>query len=187
MPCPPLVTTRPTGGPDMSEKPVRRSRSRHAGSITSYATQSGQRWKFQIYVPKDPERPELGDTRLTRGGFKSLDEAQRVLAEALTKKKSNARFQAKAPPSASTPNTGSPGCGCRTPLSRATRRSSATTSRPTSAQSSSTSSPPPGSGPLPTARDLRPTRQARVGEAAVGQHRLQGPRPARRGARRRRR
>lgn len=42
----------------MTGKPARRSRSRHAGSITSYATQGGQRWKFQIYVPKDPERPE---------------------------------------------------------------------------------------------------------------------------------
>jgi integrase len=81
----------------MAETPVRRSRSRHAGSITSYATQGGQRWRFQIYVPKDPERPELGETRLTRGGFKNLDEAQRVLAEALTKKKSNARFQTKVP------------------------------------------------------------------------------------------
>jgi integrase len=81
----------------MSEKPVRRSRSRHAGSITSYATQSGQRWRFQIYVPKDPERPELGDTRLTRGGFKSLDEAQRALDEALKKKRSHARFQTKTP------------------------------------------------------------------------------------------
>jgi len=91
------VTPRLTGGLEMSEKPVRRSRSRHAGSITSYATQGGHRWRFQIYVPKDPERPELGDTRLTRGGFKSLDAAQRVLAEALAKKKSNARFQAKAP------------------------------------------------------------------------------------------
>ena len=97
MPCLPLVTTPPTGGPDMPGKPGRRSRSRHAGSITSYATQSGQRWKFQIYVPKDPERPELGDTRITRGGFKSLDEAQRVLAEALRKKKSNGRFQVKIP------------------------------------------------------------------------------------------
>lgn len=76
---------------------ARRSRSRHAGSITSYATQAGQRWKFQIYVAKDPERPELGDVRLTRGGFKSLDEAQRALAEALRKKKSNARFQSKTP------------------------------------------------------------------------------------------
>ena len=75
----------------------RRSRSRHAGSITSYATGSGQRWKFQIYVPKDPERPEHGDTRITRGGFKSLEEAQRVLAEALRKKKSNGLFQVKTP------------------------------------------------------------------------------------------
>ncbi len=48
-------------------------------------------------IPKDPERAELGDTRLTRGGFKSLDEAQRALAEALRKKKSNARFQSKTP------------------------------------------------------------------------------------------
>ncbi len=79
------------------EKPARRSRSRHAGSITSYATQAGQRWKFQIYVPQDPERPELGDTRLTRGGFKSLEVAQRALAEALRKKKANARFQSQTP------------------------------------------------------------------------------------------
>lgn len=78
-------------------KPARRSRSRHAGSITSYATGAGQRWKFQIYVPQDPERPELGDTRLTRGGFKSLEEAQRALAEALRKKKANARFQSQTP------------------------------------------------------------------------------------------
>jgi integrase len=81
----------------MPGKPVRRSRSRHAGSITSYATGSGQRWKFQIYVPKDPERPEHGDTRITRGGFKSLEEAQRVLAEALRKKRSNGLFQVKTP------------------------------------------------------------------------------------------
>jgi integrase len=84
-------------GVQRPEKPARRSRSRHAGSITSYATQGGQRWKFQIYVPKDPERPEHGDTRLTRGGFTSLDEAQRVLAEALRRKKSNRRFPAKTP------------------------------------------------------------------------------------------
>ena len=71
--------------------------SRHAGSIRSYETQGGQRWRFQIYVAEDPERPELGETRLTRGGFKSLNEAQRALAEALRKKKANARFQTKSP------------------------------------------------------------------------------------------
>ena len=37
--------------------------------------QKRQRWKFQMYVPKDPEQPELGETRLTHGGFKNLDEA----------------------------------------------------------------------------------------------------------------
>ena len=82
---------------DSRHQPARRSRSRHAGSITSYATQGGQRWKFQIYVPKDPERREHGETRLTRGGFTSLERAQRALAEALRKKKSNGRFQAKTP------------------------------------------------------------------------------------------
>ncbi|HET7388715.1 MAG TPA: site-specific integrase [Nocardioidaceae bacterium] len=50
-----------------------------------------------MYVPKDPERPELGDTRPTRGGFKSLDEAQRALDEALKKKRSHGRFQTKTP------------------------------------------------------------------------------------------
>ena len=134
--------------PDTNEprrQPSRRSRSRHAGSITSYASQGGQRWKFQIYVPNDPERPEHGDTR---GGFTSLDEAQRGLAEARRKKKSNGRFQAKPPPSANTPNTGSRGCACRAPPSRATRRSSATTSRPTSAPTGSTNSPRLGSRPI---------------------------------------
>jgi len=80
-----------------NQRLARRSRSRHAGSITSYSTQGGQRWRFQIYVPKDPERPELGDTRLTRGGFKTLDEAQRALDEALKKKRSHAQFQTKTP------------------------------------------------------------------------------------------
>ncbi|MEO5653688.1 MAG: tyrosine-type recombinase/integrase [Marmoricola sp.] len=47
--------------------------------------------------PQGPERPELGDTRLTRGGFNGLDETQRALAEVLRKKKSNARFQSKVP------------------------------------------------------------------------------------------
>ena len=78
-------------------KPARRLRSRHAGSLTSYSTQGGQRWKFQIYVPKDPERPELGDTRITCGGFTSLDEAQRALDEALKKKRSHARSQTRSP------------------------------------------------------------------------------------------
>jgi integrase len=76
---------------------TRRSRSRHAGSLADYATKAGQRWKFQIYALKDPEKPELGETRITRGGFKSLEAAQSALAEALKRKVQNEKFQGKVP------------------------------------------------------------------------------------------
>ncbi|WP_448070758.1 tyrosine-type recombinase/integrase [Georgenia yuyongxinii] len=75
----------------------RRSRSRHAGSIAGYTTRQGQRWKFQIYALKDPEKPELGETRVTRGGFKNLDEAHAALADALKKKARNEKFQGRVP------------------------------------------------------------------------------------------
>ena len=54
MPCLPLVTTRPTGGRDMSEKPVRRSRSRHAGSITKKRSNA----RFQAKIPTIGEYTE---------------------------------------------------------------------------------------------------------------------------------
>ena len=53
----------------------RRSRSRQPGSIQAYDTDQGKRWRFQIYVLKDPEYPEMGSRRLTRSGFTSTDEA----------------------------------------------------------------------------------------------------------------
>lgn len=62
-------------------KKERRSRSRHAGSLADYQTRKGKRWKFQIYVLIDPEKPELGEKRLTRGGFTDLEEAQAELTE----------------------------------------------------------------------------------------------------------
>jgi integrase len=49
------------------------------------------------YSLKDPARPELGETRITRGGFKNLEEAQTALAEALKKKSRSERFQGKMP------------------------------------------------------------------------------------------
>lgn len=84
-------------GDGTDQKRPRRSRSRHAGSIAGYATRQGHRWKFQIYALKDPERPELGETRITRGGFKTLDEAQAALAGALKKKARNEKFQGAVP------------------------------------------------------------------------------------------
>ncbi|CAN5766912.1 hypothetical protein BH20ACT6_BH20ACT6_06660 [soil metagenome] len=89
--------SKPPAPDDAAQKRQRRSRSRHAGSIADYPTKQGQRWKFQIYVPRDPEKPELGDFRITRGGFKNLDGAQAALAEALKKKAQNERFQGKVP------------------------------------------------------------------------------------------
>ncbi|HWL01679.1 MAG TPA: tyrosine-type recombinase/integrase [Microbacteriaceae bacterium] len=79
------------------EKRQRRSRSRHAGSIADYPTKKGPRWKYQLYVPKDPERPELGETRVTRGGFRTMEDAQAGLADALKKKAQHQRFQGKVP------------------------------------------------------------------------------------------
>ena len=63
-------------------KPWRRSRSRQPGSIQGYDTDKGKRWRFQIYVLKDPEYPEMGMRRLTRSGFTSTDEANDALQEA---------------------------------------------------------------------------------------------------------
>jgi len=92
-----VAQNRPSDDTDTRTKHQRRSRSRHAGSISDYTTSQGQRWKFQIYVPKDPEQPELGETRLTRGGFKNLEGAQDALAAALKKKAQNERFQGTVP------------------------------------------------------------------------------------------
>jgi len=89
--------SKPPESDDTGRKRQRRSRSRHAGSIAGYSTDKGQRWKFQMYVPKDPEQPELGETRLTRGGFKNLDEAQAALADAIKKKAQNEKFQGQVP------------------------------------------------------------------------------------------
>lgn len=84
-----------TGGGD--EKQQRRSRSRQPGSIQAYDTDNGKRWRFQIYVLKDPEYPELGSRRLTRSGFTSTDEANDALQEALKQRKQNEKFGNKAP------------------------------------------------------------------------------------------
>lgn len=91
--------TPPSGAGEAPEgvKKQRRSRSRHQGSLGDYMTRKGKRWKFQIYVLKDPEKPELGETRVTRGGFTDLEEAQAALTEALQKKARNEKFQGKTP------------------------------------------------------------------------------------------
>ncbi|MFD5225419.1 tyrosine-type recombinase/integrase [Microbacterium sp. NPDC058342] len=80
-----------------SETKPRRSRSRQPGSIQDYDTKDGKRWRFQIYVPKDPEYPELGMRRLTRSGFTSTEDANDALQEALKQRKQNEKFGTKVP------------------------------------------------------------------------------------------
>jgi integrase len=75
----------------------RRSRSRQPGSIQAYDTDQGKRWRFQIYVLKDPEYPEMGSRRVTRSGFTSTDEANDALQEALKQRKQNEKFGNKVP------------------------------------------------------------------------------------------
>ena len=55
----------------------------------AYDTDKGKRWRFQIYVLKDPEYPEMGSRRLTRSGFTITDEANDALQEALKQRKQN--------------------------------------------------------------------------------------------------
>lgn len=94
---PPPDEAAPSSVEGVKQKQQRRSRSRHQGSLGDYQTRKGRRWKFQIYVLIDPEKPELGEKRLTRGGFTDLEEAQAALTEALRKKARNEKFQGKTP------------------------------------------------------------------------------------------
>ncbi len=53
----------------------RPARERGTGSITSYPTKGGLRWRFEISAPVDPSRPGEGDRKHSRGGFASHDDA----------------------------------------------------------------------------------------------------------------
>ena len=90
------VTTKPPEDGELVKR-QRRSRSRQPGSIQEYPTREGKRWRFQIYVLKDPEYPELGSRRLTRSGFTSTDDANDALQEALKQRKQNEKFGSKVP------------------------------------------------------------------------------------------
>lgn len=54
-------------------------REKGTGSISSYATKAGRRWRYEVDVPVDPTRPEEGTRRQSRAGFSSYDEADEAL------------------------------------------------------------------------------------------------------------
>lgn len=72
-------------------------RRRGKGSITSYRTKAGLRWRYQIRVPVDPDQPELGTRPHGLGGFTSAGEADDALQEALRKRREQLRFGSGAP------------------------------------------------------------------------------------------
>ena len=49
------------------------------GSITAYDTKAGTRWRFQVKVPVDVGRPEIGDRKHSRAGFTSYEAADAEL------------------------------------------------------------------------------------------------------------
>lgn len=62
------------------------------GSIQSYETKKGTRWRFSILPPRDPEHSDIQPKRITQGGFTSRRECD----EALQKVKRQLRRGVKA-------------------------------------------------------------------------------------------
>lgn len=61
---------------------ARRSRRTGAGSITSYRTKAGVRWRYQLWVPVDPENPDGGVRQAGKAGFATAEAADDALTEA---------------------------------------------------------------------------------------------------------
>ncbi|MFD4183971.1 tyrosine-type recombinase/integrase, partial [Rhodococcus sp. NPDC058514] len=73
------------------------SRRRGKGSITSYETKSGTRWRWQLYVPIDPENPDDGVRQTGGGGFKTAADADEALDDAKRKLKARMTFARSVP------------------------------------------------------------------------------------------
>ncbi len=85
--------------PPAGEAQARRSRTRRRGrgSIQSYQTAAGKKWRFQIWVPIDPEQPDLGEKKFSRGGFATAADADAALQDALKQRDQNEKFGGKVP------------------------------------------------------------------------------------------
>jgi integrase len=63
------------------------SRRRGKGSITSYRTKAGVKWRFQLWVPADPDFPEGENAHVGKGGFDTADAADDAMQEARGKQR----------------------------------------------------------------------------------------------------
>lgn len=61
---------------------TRRSRRTGSGSITNYRTKAGVRWRYQLWVPVDPENPDGGLRQAGKAGFSTAEAADDALTEA---------------------------------------------------------------------------------------------------------
>ncbi len=73
------------------------SRRRGKGSITSYATKAGTRWRFQVWVPADPEFPDGEWKHVGKGGFETADAADDAMQEARRHQKAGMDLTATVP------------------------------------------------------------------------------------------
>lgn len=74
------------------------SRRRGVGSITSYSTKAGTRWRWQLRIPVDHETPD-GPTRLSGGaGFLTAEAADDALQAARRKIREQQRVSSKGAP-----------------------------------------------------------------------------------------
>ncbi len=76
---------------------VTSSRRRGRGSITSYATKAGVRWRFQLWVPIDPEHPDDGERQTGKAGFATAEEADDALTDAKNQLKNQIKFVRTSP------------------------------------------------------------------------------------------
>lgn len=58
---------------------ARPRREKGTGSITSYETKAGTRWRYEIDVPLDANQPQIGTRSHSRAGFASYEEANNEL------------------------------------------------------------------------------------------------------------
>lgn len=73
------------------------SRRRGKGSITSYRTKSGTKWRFQVWVPADPEFPDGEWKHVGKGGFETADAADDAMQEARRHQKAGVDLTATVP------------------------------------------------------------------------------------------
>ena len=73
------------------------ARRRGKGSITSYQTASGTRWRWQLRVPVDPENGEAGERQAGKGGYLTADDADAGLDEAKRKLRQRLTFSRAVP------------------------------------------------------------------------------------------